>query len=202
MLLTLLTEDEFIEAERHLLVGIKSSADILASILYRWYTSSRSPASSPPPSIDPAIYLSRAILPYLLLHNFRDATRVHFLFTSSLALSGTHPSHEIQASNCDAKVFPDLPLINFLGLLLLAVQRGAADSFRSLKTQYAQRLKEVPQWEEPLEQIAEMYFGIRVQRQANLFDMMGSLFGTGPGIHDDAGGAPQLGLPPPSAELD
>lgn len=183
-------------------MGIKSSVDYLASLLYRWYTSSLSPTSDTPPPTDPAIYLSRGVLPYLLLHNFRDATRVHYLFTSSLALSGTYPSQEVHASSCDAKVFHDLPLINFLGLLLLAVQRGAADSFRSLKTQYAQSLKEVPQWEEPLEQIAEIYFGIRVQRQANLFDMMGSLFGAGPGIQGDAIGAAQLGLPPPSAEVD
>ena len=68
--------------------------------------------------------------------------------------------------------------------------------YRNLRAHYTQQLKEVPGWEEPLEQIAEMYFGIRVQRQANLFDMMGSLFG-------GAGGAPQLGAPPPqSAELD
>lgn len=91
--------------------------------------------------------------------------------------------------------------MNFLGLLLLACQRGGADLYRSLKAHYAQQLKEVPAWEEPLEQIAEMYFGIRVQRQPNLFDMMGGLFGGGGG---GAGGAPQLGAPPqpPSAELD
>ena len=183
-------------------MGIKSSADILGPLLYRWYTSSLSPISSPPPQTDPAIYLSRAILPYLVLRNFRDATRVHYLFTSSLALSGTHPSQEVQSSSCDATVFPSLPLINFLGLLLLAVQRGAADSFRSLKIQYAQWLKEVPQWEEPLEQIAEMYFGIRVQRQTNLFDMMGSLFGAGPGMQGDASGNAQLSLPLPPAEVD
>ena len=84
----------------------------------------------------------------------------------------------------------------------MAVQRGAADSFRSLRTQYAQWLKEVPQWEEPLEQIAEMYFGIRVQRQANLFDMMGSLFGAGPGMQGDSSGTAQLSLPLPSVEVD
>lgn len=81
------------------------------------------------------------------------------------------------------------------------MQRGGPDLYRSLKNHYGSALKDVPQWEEPLEQIAEMYFGIRIQRQANLFDMMGSLFGGGPSV-GGAPGAPQLGAPPPSAELD
>ncbi|RPB25341.1 DUF410-domain-containing protein [Terfezia boudieri ATCC MYA-4762] len=200
--------DDFIRSEPHLLLGTKSSPDTLAALLYRWYTNSLNPPptplspSTPPQPTNPAIYLSRALLPYLLLRNIRDATRVHALFTTSLSTSQlNYASQEVQSATCDAKVFPDLPLVNFLGLLLLACQRGGADLYRSLKAHYAQQLKEVPAWEEPLEQIAEMYFGIRVQRQPNLFDMMGGLFGGGGG---GAGGAPQLGAPPqpPSAELD
>lgn len=37
-------------------------------------------------------------------------------------------------------------------------------------------------WDEALEQVGEMYFGIRKPRQSNpLFDMMGSMFGGGGG---------------------
>ncbi|KAF8427270.1 hypothetical protein EV426DRAFT_699093 [Tirmania nivea] len=196
--------DDFSLSEQHLLLGTKSSPDTLAALLYRWYTTSLSPPtpnspSTPLPATDPAMYLSRALLPYLLLRNLRDATRVHALFTTSLSASHlSHASQEVQSATCDAKVFPDLPLVNFLGLLLLACQRGGADLYRSLRAHYAQHLKEAPAWEDHLEQIADMYFGIRVQRQPNLLDMMGSLFGGGA-----AGASPQLGAPPPpSADLD
>jgi len=78
------------------------------------------------------------------------------------------------------RIYPSLPLLNFLGLLLLAVQKGSADLFRSLKNKYAVHLKEVGLWDEALTNIAEMYFGISRPRQGNpLFDMMGSMFGGG-----------------------
>jgi hypothetical protein len=31
-----------------------------------------------------------------------------------------------------------------------------------------------------LEQIGDVYFGIQIRRQANIFDMMGSMFGAAP----------------------
>lgn len=70
--------------------------------------------------------------------------------------------------------------MNFLGLLLLAVQKGSADLFRGLKSHYAAHVTEVGMWNDALEGIAEMYFGIQKPRQGNpLFDMMGSMFGGG-----------------------
>jgi hypothetical protein len=71
-----------------------------------------------------------------------------------------------------------LPLLNFLGLVLLAVQRGAPELFRMLKSQYKGHLAEVDgAWDQALDQIGEMYFGIKIPSQGNpLFDMMGSLF--------------------------
>lgn len=76
------------------------------------------------------------------------------------------------------KVYPSLPLLNFLTLLVLAVEKGAGDLFRQLKSHYASHIKEATGWDEALESIAEMYFGISRPRQGNpLFDMMGSMFG-------------------------
>lgn len=87
------------------------------------------------------------------------------------------------------RIYPSLPLLNFLGLLLLAVQKGSADLLRTLKNKYATLLKEVGIWDEALVSVGEMYFGIQRPRQGNpLFDMMGSMFG---------GGAPAPAKPQP-----
>ena len=87
---------------------------------------------------------------------------------------------------------PSLPLLNFLGLLLLAVQRGAPELFRTLKTHYKDQLKELDgSWDEALAQVGEMYFGIRIPTQGNpLMDMMGSflLGGNTPKKQNQSGG--------------
>lgn len=113
---------------------------------------------------------------------------------------------EVQSTTTDFRVFPSLPLLNFLGLLVPAVQSGAVDLFKTLKSHYAANLKEVPVWDEVcffflfsffpvglvpgrammmltlgqiLEQLGEIYFGIQVKRSTNFLDMMGSLLGGG-----------------------
>jgi hypothetical protein len=65
-------------------------------------------------------------------------------------------------------------------MLLLAIQKGSADLFRQLRSHYAVHIKEAGTWDESLDSVAEMYFGIQRPRQGNpLFDMMGSMFGGG-----------------------
>ena len=89
---------------------------------------------------------------------------------------------EVSSTSSDIRVYPSLPLLNFLGLLLLAVQRGGADLYKQLAKHYAPYVKEVGNWDDALAQIGEMYFGIRIPRQGNpLFDMMGSMMGFGSG---------------------
>jgi hypothetical protein len=89
---------------------------------------------------------------------------------------------DVSSGSCDLRIYPSLPLLNFLNLLLLAVQKGSADLFRQLKTKYAPQLNEVDGWDEALTSVAEMYFGIQRPRQGNpLLDMMGSMFGGGAG---------------------
>ena len=80
------------------------------------------------------------------------------------------------------RVYPSLPLLNFLGLLLLAVQRGSSDLFKLLAKHYGPHIKEAGTWDDALAQIGEMYFGIRIPRPGNpLMDMMGSMMGFGGG---------------------
>ena len=189
------------DAERHLALGTKDSAEKLAQVEYEWYTQDESHTA--------ALYAARAIFPYLLTGNLRSANKAHLIFTSRLSASNKSLTvQEVSSSSSDMRVYPSLPLLNFLGLLLLAIQRGSADLYRQLAKHYAPYIKEVGIWDDALAQIGEMYFGIRIPRQGNpLFDMMGSmLFGGG-------GGSPKPSTPkatpkkvdapaPPPVDLD
>jgi golgi to ER traffic protein 4 len=105
------------------------------------------------------------------------------LFTSRLSTSNKGlVVQDVSSASSDLRVYPSLPLLNFLGLLLLAVQRGAPDLFRQLRSHYSVHLKEIGTWDEALDQIGEMYFGIKIPTQSNpLMDMMGSLLMGGGG---------------------
>lgn len=108
----------------------------------------------------------------------------------------------MSSSSSDLRVCPSLPLLNFLGLLLLAVQRGSPDLFRQLKSHYASHIKDAGSWDEALSQIGEMYFGIKIPSQSNpLFDMMGSLFMGGGGAGGQAKTSKKVEAPP-AAGLD
>ncbi|KAL8761410.1 MAG: hypothetical protein Q9184_002469 [Pyrenodesmia sp. 2 TL-2023] len=188
-------ECEPYDAERHLVLGTKDSPEQLAKCEYEWYTQDE-PATA-------ALYAARAILPYLLVGNLRSANKAHLIFTSRLSSSNKSLSvQEVSSKSSDMRVYPILPLLNFLGLLLLAVQRGSSDLYKQLAKHYAPHVKEVSVWDDALAQIGEMYFGIRIPRQGNpLFDMMGSMMGFG-------GGSPKPKPkkvdvpPPPAADLD
>ena len=144
-------------------------------------------------------FAARAILPYLLVGNVRGANTCYRLFTSALSSDSTDLGvQDVSSASCDIRVFPSLPLLNFLGLLLLAIQRGAPEVYQGLVSKYATQIVEAEAWAEPLEMIAEMYFGITKPRQSNpLMDMMSGLFGGG----GSASPQPQrrgLGAPAPA----
>lgn len=166
-------EHDTYEAERHLILGTKDSPEVLTRMEYEWYREDEAHTA--------AQYAARAILPYLLVANVRAANASYRTFTSSLGADNKGLGvQDVSSQSSDIRVFPSLPLINFLGLLLLAVQKGSPDLFRQLRSKYASHLNEVGSWDESLEMIAEMYFGIQRPRQNNpLMDMMGSLFGGG-----------------------
>ncbi|RDW89527.1 DUF410-domain-containing protein [Coleophoma cylindrospora] len=167
-------EHEAYEAERHLALGTKDSPEVFAKLEYEWYTQDDSHTA--------ALYAARAVFPYLLTGNIRDASKSLRLFTSRLTEANKNLGvQDVSSTSSDLRIYPSLPLLNFLGLLLLAVQKGSADLFRQLKSKYASHIKEAGIWDEALTTVAEMYFGIQRPRQGNpLFDMMGSMFG-GPG---------------------
>ncbi|KAI1636410.1 hypothetical protein F4809DRAFT_609316 [Biscogniauxia mediterranea] len=169
-------EHEAYEAEKHLVLGTKDSAEVLARMEYEWFKEDEAHTA--------AIYASRAVLPYLLTANVRAANTSYRLFTSALNedKQAQLAPQDVSSSSADIRIYPSLPLLNFLGLLLLAVQRNSADLYRQLTAKYASHLKELDMWNEALEMIAEMYFGISKPRQSNpLMDMMSGIFGGGGG---------------------
>jgi hypothetical protein len=188
-----LTDLEPYDAERHLLLGTQDSASTLSALEYSWYSSDDSHTAP--------LYCARGVLPYLLTGNLRAANKFFLLFTSQLAKKPNLSTQQVSTKSSDLRVYPSLPLLNFLGLLLLSVQRGDPSLFRQLKSHYVAQLKDV-NWNEALDQIGEMYFGIKIPRQGNpMFDMLGSMFGGGMG--GGGGGAKKaVGGRPPAAGLD
>lgn len=120
-------------AEKHLLLGTKASPPVLAKLLYDYFLED-SPHTA-------GMYISRAVLPYLCLQNLRDAQVSLKAFIELLLAGRKVPPHNMVEG---VEVFPSLPHINFLSLLLVACQRGAPEFFNGLKTQYAHALGEVP----------------------------------------------------------
>ena len=127
------------------------------------------------------LYAARAVFPYLLVGNVRDANKAYRIFITRLDKANPNLApQEVSGSTADLRIYPSLPLLNFLGCLLLTVQKGSAELFRQLKTKYAVHINETGNWDEALPSVGEMYFGIQRPRQGNpLFDMMGSMFGGG-----------------------
>ncbi|KAI9746320.1 MAG: hypothetical protein M1818_000031 [Claussenomyces sp. TS43310] len=168
-------EHDAYDAERHLALGTKDSAEFMADLEYQWYTEDDSHTA--------ALYAARAIFPYLLTGNVRDANKSLRLFASRLSGANKNLSiQDVSSGGTDLRIYPSLPLLNFLSLLLLAISKGSADLFRQLVGHYAAHIKETGTWDEALESVAEMYFGISRPRQGNpLLDMMGSMFGGGAG---------------------
>ena len=189
------TEGEPYEAERHLLLGTKDSPEQLAKLEYEWYTEDETHTASQ--------YAARAVLPYMLTGNLRAANKVMLIFSSHLQRSSQNLGMEdISSAISEIRVYPSLPLMNFLSLLLLTVQRAAADLYRQLRSHYAAHLKEVPSWDKALDQIGEMYFGIKIPSQTNpLFDMMSNMLmggASGPAANSN----PRKVEAPPPAYLD
>ncbi|KAI8965711.1 DUF410-domain-containing protein [Daldinia sp. FL1419] len=179
-------EHEPYDAERHLLLGTKDSAEVLARLEYEWFKEDEAHTA--------ALYAARGVLPYLLTGNVRSANTCYRIFTSALSQdnAGQLNVQDVSSNSADIRVYPSIPLLNFLGLLLLAVQRANPDLYKQLHSKYATLLAEVESWNESLEIIAEMYFGIQKPRQSNpLMDMMSGFFGGSGGGGAAAGGGPK-----------
>lgn len=151
------------------------------------------------------LYAARAVLPYLVAGNVRAANQCFLLFTTRLSRANASLGvQDVSSASLDLRVYPSLPLLNFLGLLLLAVTRGSADLFRMLRSHYKSHLDDVAGWNDALDQIGEMYFGIRIPSQSNpLMDMMSSMFmGGGGGGGGQKPKSKRVEAPAPAPGLD
>jgi len=116
------TEGEAYDAERHLVIGTPASPPILASVHYSWYKSDqphlgshlRFPLRSPLPGS-----LGNLSSANLALSTFTLAS--HDVNPALLAMSQPLESSK---SGLSLRIFPSIPLLNFLSLLLLAAQKG------------------------------------------------------------------------------
>lgn len=156
------------------MLGTKDSPEVLTKMEYTWYKEG-SPHEA-------GLFAGRAVIPYLLVGNVRAANACYRLFTSTL--SSEFPGlgvQDVSATSGDARVFPSLPLLNFLGFLLLAVQRAAPELYKGLVSKYATQINEAETWGDALQMVGEMYFGIAQPRKSNpLMDMMSGFFGGAP----------------------
>ncbi|KAI1452930.1 DUF410-domain-containing protein [Annulohypoxylon moriforme] len=187
-------EHEPYDAERHLLLGTKDSAEVLGRLEYEWFKEDDAHTA--------ALYAARGVLPYLLTGNVRAANTCYRLFTSALNQDKQSQLgiQDVSSASADIRIYPSIPLLNFLGLLLLAIQRANADLYKQLHNKYATLLGEVEPWHESLEMIAEMYFGIQKPRQSNpLMDMMSGFFGGGGGGAPASGGAKRPAVKAPTS---
>ncbi|KAI9677623.1 MAG: hypothetical protein M1817_006577 [Caeruleum heppii] len=189
-------EHDAYDAERHLTLGTKDSVDHFVKIEYDWYAEDESHTAP--------LYAARAVLPYLLVGNVRNASASYERFASRLHEEHPNLATEVVCESASKmKVYPSLPLLNFLGLLLSTIQQGGADLFRQLQAHYAAHIKEIGMWDDALEQVGEMYFGIERRRQTNpLFDMMGSLFGGGGAPNAPQPRSRRVEAPTPAPDLD
>ncbi|KAF2747740.1 DUF410-domain-containing protein [Sporormia fimetaria CBS 119925] len=161
------------EAERHLVLGTKDSPETLAQLEYSWYEADDSHTAP--------LYAARGVLPYLLGGNLRAANKFFLIFTSKLSQKANLGVQEVSTQSSDLRVYPSLPLLNFLGLLLLAVERGEAALYRQLRSHYASNLSET-NWDDALDSIGEAYFNIKIPSQGNpMMDMLGNMFMGGMG---------------------
>jgi len=187
-------EGEAYDAERHLLLGTPASAPILASLHYTWYS-----LDSPHLA---ALYASRSVLPYLVLGNLASASAAFSTFTSRLTSSNpTLFTQTIDSAKSTVRVFPSLPLLNFLSLLLLAAQKGDSSLYKQLAKHYAVHLKETEEiWGDALANIGEIWFGIKIPKPFGnpLMDMMGSMMFGGSATPKPA--TPRAGTPKPKIE--
>ncbi|POS86836.1 hypothetical protein EPUL_001006 [Erysiphe pulchra] len=164
-------EHDVYEAERHLTLGTKDSPDILANLEYEWYSHDDSHTA--------AHYAARVVFPYLLAGNIRDANKSLQVFLSKLTTTNKSvPVQSISSNTADVRIFPSIPLLNFLSLLILAIPKGNPDVFRQLFDRYLVQIKDIKIWDDTLTRIGEVYFGIVKPRPGNpLMDMLGGFFG-------------------------
>ncbi|CAG8630694.1 16504_t:CDS:2 [Acaulospora morrowiae] len=169
-------DKKYSDAEPHFLAGASDSSKLYGRMLVEW-------SEQDHPSKRGA-YIARAVLQYLCLRSIRDAKIAFESFISEVCLKDPSLKAEnvpyrptMTGDPVDVTTYR-LPLLNFLQLLILTVQREASDLFVTLRNKYKSVLSVEPMFEDLLNKIGETFFNIRALRppQFNIFqDIMNSL---------------------------
>lgn len=190
---------ETYEAEKHLLLGTRESPAVLAAMLYSWATgpgtdidaqNSKELVVETPEDVASALplYLSRGVLGYLSAGNVRDARAVLHAFLgyavaehASGSAVGRLLGYDEEKSSDGAViyVFHEVPLLNFLQLLVPTVQSKSPEMYNRLRARYAQIIDGLDAWKAVLATIAQKFCGIAPPRpQGNMLqDLLGSFMG-------------------------
>ncbi|KAJ2812156.1 hypothetical protein H4S07_001594 [Coemansia furcata] len=169
------------EAETHFLVGTAESPAALGNMLFDWAVRTETK--------DYGLLVARGVIKYLALGWYEAACACWKAFVGRLAQAQPDAVAERNDGALASKIGPVYyvaghELVNFVQLLVLTVERAQASPasqsagiFGSLRMQYEAQFgvnREVVH--ELLDEVAQKYFGVVVQRQQSIFDIVGSLF--------------------------
>ncbi|KAG5513198.1 hypothetical protein PMAC_001568 [Pneumocystis sp. 'macacae'] len=164
-------EGNLFAAEKHLVLGTPDGFGLFMRLLCRYFDQD---------ALDMAcFYTSRAVFPYLIIHNIACAFRAYNTMARNLSDKRNVPTLVLSSSSADIILFPSIPLMNFLCFLILTCQRTSSDLFSTLKAHYEDALKQVSSWKSSLDKIASIYFDIHTGRPPNntWATLMHQLFG-------------------------
>lgn len=152
--------NQYSEAEKFLLLGVRDSAIALARFHAHWALIDREKAP---------MIVSRGVFGYLSIENIRNAHAYLATFLSQILESSDEPVLKYE----DVFVFEDDPVYVFFQLLVQVCQTKNANLYRRLSDWY--NPQKVESWKPALEKIERNYFNIVHEKPANLMDIMGGL---------------------------
>lgn len=135
------------------------------------------------------MFVAQAVLQFLCLKNKNSASVVFSTYTEK------HPSIE--------KGPPFVqPLLNFIWFLLLAVDGGKLTVFTVLCEQYQPSLKRDPMYNEYLDRIGQLFFGVPPKQSPSYGGLLGNLLNSLMGSGEDDDGAEEAQEDSSPIELD
>ncbi|KAJ2341070.1 hypothetical protein GGF43_006257, partial [Coemansia sp. RSA 2618] len=171
----------FNDAEMHYLVGTSESPAALGNMLFDWAERTGTQ--------EYGLFAARGVLKYLAMGWYEAACLCWRAFIGRLAHTHEGLVHERTGSTLVSKIgsvyqVDKYELVNFVQLLLLTVERAdgepgsdAARIFGQLRTRFEPRFGvNTDVVHSLLDAVAERYFGVVVQRQQSLFDIVNNLF--------------------------
>ncbi|PVV02469.1 hypothetical protein BB560_003075 [Smittium megazygosporum] len=170
----------YYEAEKHFLFGTLESSMALGRMLFAW--------SKTLPNCDKGVFLCRGVFQYLALGNILFATNCYDAFLKAAKKDGeitVQMEAETEYGNSKMEYIESSISNGFCALVISAVKKSdrnplspASKVFENCRKRYLPVFGETEEsFAKVLDEIAELYFGIKVQKQVNLLNtLMNSLF--------------------------